>query len=44
MNLITYGKEEMTMITYKFKEIGENLGTRQLGAKIREQQSMTIKK
>ena len=25
------------MITFKFKDIGENLGTRQLGAKVREQ-------
>ena len=37
MNWIIYGKEDMTMITFKFKEIGENLGTRQLGAKVREQ-------
>ena len=27
----------MAMIIFKFKEIGENLGTRQLGAKVREQ-------
>ncbi len=36
MNWITCGKD-MAMITFKFKEIGENLGTRQLGAKVREQ-------
>ena len=36
-NWIICGKGGMTMITFKFKEIGENLGTRQLGAKVREQ-------
>lgn len=36
MNWITCGKEMATII-FKFKEIGENLGTRQLGVKVREQ-------
>ena len=29
--------KEMAMVTFKFREIGESLGTRQLGARVREQ-------
>ena len=36
-NWTTYGKKKYNMITFKFKDIGENLGTRQLGAKVHEQ-------
>lgn len=34
-NLIIYGKGGQTMITFRFREVGENLGTRQLGLRVR---------
>lgn len=44
MNLIIYGKGGQTMITFRFREVGENLGTRQLGVRVRTQLLPLIEK
>lgn len=43
-NLIIYGKGGQTMITFRFREVGENLGTRQLGLRVRSQLLPLIEK